>query len=555
MTERLGSGDRQRGLARITLALVLGVLLIAGGGFSTGVIDALAQGQGPTPTASETTSGGAMSPSPQAQPTGTQIQFLNPSKYGNTLYISNKPDADSTYHLVAWVSEVPPNPIVEFQIEAGSGPARRIGFGNRVGGPNGDTFELDWNLRYADTGEEVPDGNYTLRALLFSGGGSPSPTSPPGSPTASPTATPPTPSPSPSPSPSPGETPLASDSESVTLDRSRETVEILDPPNPGSVGLYDPDPGGGRGPGFTVLVQASAGADHIRVQYSMGLPGSEPSWTPCSPQVTLSYSDRTRRIGCGVPNNTTPSSLTALSAVVVEDVPGSGQSPGGVCQPPVCTPPSQRTEAGDAHRLTDNYNADPRSVTISGESNATRRTCHELTATIFDERGKRLWRANVDVHATGPGEGLQFATTSRTSPSKPPDPGSGHDRQEPLWNCQTNSGHNSETQGVHQRAEDDRKHIESESDGTTPAGEFVFALRSEAASPPNTEVVAWADEDDDDVNAPDNTGAVTDPADPQATRFITWNQPSPTSPESPSGSPSQSATTATATATATATVT
>ncbi|MDQ3981833.1 MAG: hypothetical protein M3271_04035, partial [Actinomycetota bacterium] len=171
MTERLGSGDRQRGVARIVLALIVSVALIFSASMTSGVLDASAQGQGPTPTASETTTGGAMSPSPQAQPTGTQIQFLNPSRYGNTLFISNKPDSDSNYHLVAWVSDPPPNPIVEFQIETGSGPARRIGTATRVGGADGDTFELFWNLRYGDTGEEVPEGNHTLRAILFSAPG------------------------------------------------------------------------------------------------------------------------------------------------------------------------------------------------------------------------------------------------------------------------------------------------------------------------------------------------------------------------------------------------
>lgn len=566
MTERLGSGNRQRGVARITLAVVACVLLIATLGFSSGIMDASAQES--RPTHSETTTGGATNPAPQPQPTATEIQFLNPSKYASPEYISNKTDRDSLYHLVAWASNPPPDAIVEFQIVTGS-VAQRIGTATRVGGPTGDTFEYYWNLQY-ENGDQVPEGNHVLRAILFSGGGSPSPASPasPTSPTSpspvSPSGSPATPaspaSPSPSPSPSPTERrAISSDDENVTIDRSRETVEILDPPNPGSIGLYDPDgpnddpdAPGNRLPGFTVHVQTSAGADHVQIKYSTAPPGTEPSWTTCTNQVTLFYSDRTRRIGCTVPESTTPSSITALAAVVVEDVvetiPGSGPSPGGVCTPPLCTPPttqtSQRTESGDAHRLTANYHADPRSVTLTGDSNATRRSCVELTATVFDQQGKRLWRANVDVHGTGPEDGLQFATTANTSPSKPPE-GGGHERLEPLWNCRTNTGHSSETQAVHQRApEDDRKHIESETnDGTTAAGEFVFALRSESVG--QTLVEAWADEDDDDVNDADTTGQSTDPQDPQATKTIVWSQPSPTSPVSPSGnSPSTSPSTA-----------
>ncbi|MFN2587482.1 MAG: Ig-like domain-containing protein [Actinomycetota bacterium] len=543
MTERLGSGDRQRGIARIALALILCVLLLSAAGLSTNLLDASAQPPGTSPTRTETTTGGTTSPGTPAPPQGPQIEFLNPSKYASPEWISNKQDNDALYHLVAWVSQPPPDAMVVFEIQEGSNPPRTIGTAQRVGGPNGDTFEFYWNLEDQNQAPVRDANGYVLRALLFSAAEqSPDPSA---SPTASETGSPLSPSPTPSPSPSPSATaaqPIDSDEETVNVDRNRETVEIIDPPNPGAIGIYDPDAsGGGRDPGFTMLVRTSDGADHVRVKYSTSPPGTEAAWTECRNQQTVFFTQRYKRVGCTIDPTLSPTSITAVSAVTVEDVPQQGTAPGGVCTAPLCTPASQRTESGDAHRIAQSYRADPSGLTLTTSStNATRNSCHEMTARVVDQFDRVIWRANVDVHATGPTDGLQFAETTDTDAFKAADQG-GHHATEPAFDCRTNSG-SSRQQAEHTMVGDDVKHIETlPTEGTDVAGEFTFALRSPAFG--QTVVEAWADEDDDDVDDTQNAQGQNDPTvDPRDVETLQWTAPSPTSPPSPSdGSPSPSA--------------
>jgi hypothetical protein len=527
MTERLGNGDRQRGVARIVLALVLCVLLMLAAGLSTNMLDASAQPPGSSPTGTESTTGGATSPGSPAAPEGAQIEFLNPSKYASPEYISNKQDNDILYHLVAWVSSPPPDATVVFEIQDGTSQPRTIGRANRVGGPNGDTFELYWNLEDENQAPVENKSGYTLRALLFSGNPGSSPASPSESSSVSP---------SPSPSPSALQ-PIDSDEETVQVDRTRETVEIIDPPNPGELGIYDPDAsGGGRDPGFTMLVRTSAGADHVRVKYSTSPAGTEPSWVECRNQQTVFYTGQYKRIGCTIDPSLAPTSITAVSAVVVEDVPQSGTAPGPApCTPPLCTPASQRTESGDAHRIAESYRADPTSLELTPESATTARaTCQELTARVVDQEGRVIWRANVDLHATGPSDALQFAETSDTDAFRAPDQG-GHNATEPAYDCRSNSG-SSRQQAEHTQVGDDVKHIETlPTGGSDVAGEFTFALRSPVNG--QTVVEAWADEDDDDTDDTQNAQGASDPTvDPRDVATIQWTAPSPTSPPSPSES-------------------
>src|SRR5687767_14605689 len=58
---------------------------------------------------------GALLPAVPASAAPT-VQLLNPSSYSTPLRISDKEDDDETYHLVAWVGEVPANPVVEFEL-------------------------------------------------------------------------------------------------------------------------------------------------------------------------------------------------------------------------------------------------------------------------------------------------------------------------------------------------------------------------------------------------------------------------------------------------------
>ncbi|MDQ4125032.1 MAG: hypothetical protein M3134_05465 [Actinomycetota bacterium] len=560
------------------------------GHVGSGFLSAAAQGN-PSPTSTRTTAGGDTSPQPGPTPTaGTpQIEFVNPSKYSQPETLSIKPDENGTYHLVAWVNEAPADAVVEFEIAGpGSGQNfRPIGRATRV---DEVTFEYFWDLTYPQEagGGQVNNGAYTLRATLYSSAPpSPSPSaSPSGSPSGTPSATPSgTPSATPSgtptsPEPSPtGVRVLDTDDEAVQVDRTAETAEITFPRNAGQLGWYDPDtPGGGRRAGFTIDVVTSEGADDVRVYYSTSPAGSEPSWTTCEQQITVSKTQRTHRIGCTAEagsGGTNPLTDVNAVAAVALDATTTGPTPGSPsCQvtqpvPLNCSTPTVpgsttvSTESGDAHTISATYEQDATSVGVTSPAGpAARNTCQELTATVKDQAGREIWRANVDVHATGPSDDLQFAVTENTHPFKAPDGGS-HE-PEFAFDCGQGRNTSSRDQGVHPAPfpEDDTHHIESTTgatsgsergeastqQGTDVDGRFTFALRSPVNG--TTNVTVWADEDDDDLNDARNAEGNLDPTvDPQANTTITWTTPSPSS-ISPTGTrPTGTGTTPTATGT------
>ena len=161
----------------------------------------------------------------------------------------------------------------------------------------------------------------------------------------------------------------------------------------------------------------------------------------------------------------------------------------------------------------------------------------------------------MDVHATGPNDGLQFgALPNRPRDWQPADAGQSHDGNEPTHNC-GGSG-TPPAQAEHDRpALNDRKHIETKpadqpNGGTNTSGGFIFALRS--AQQGTTDVEAWFESDDDIANGDVNDG------DPTGTTTITWTGPTPTQTptesETSTPTPTESPTsTATATTSPTAT--
>lgn len=592
MTDSI-AGNRVRFVARVLFLPVVCVFAML---VLTHVVGPLlkASAQGMTPTSEETTSSTQTpNPSPSPEPTGRAIQFLNPSNYSSPKIVSIKPDEDGFYHLVAWVSQPQASDLVEFEAvptdQNGNPTGNPITIGTAVAAydpPTSppDTFECYWGL-----GNDVPNGNYILRAKLYSTGPAPATTS-------CGTGTTPSPSSSPgAPTPTPAPAPVTTDEEQVVVDRTAETVEITYPRNGDQIGVYDPDDpdpadtqgdDGPRRDGFTVDVVTSDGVDGVVLWYSVSNRGNEPEWTRCREQVTVTYPNRTRRIGCTFPGE--PPTVNAIAVVAQDEVPGTPPPPS--CLSPTLTPvtcspgpspsPMDVNESGDAHRVAGAYSADPHSVNLThleGDNAANAQSCHEMIATVLDQQLRPVWRANVDLHGTGPGDGLRFAETDRTDPFKPPEGGS-HTETEFAWDCDAGESTSDERQAEHDRPGEqggepipDRKHIESvpgttaneaaQQQGTDIQGEFVFALRSPRTGA--TTVEAWADEDDDDENDPDGTGT-NSPADPQDTETVNWLQATPTPPPSttPSGTPTATPTgsptgspTGTPTATPTATPT
>ena len=512
MTEKLGNGDRQRGVARITLvllAVVQAVILIAT--LSDGLL-ALAQ---PGPSASPSRSANAsesprQSPSQEPSPTGPTIQWLNPSKYAAEEIISDKQDDDEEYHLVAWVGNRPSDATVEFEYQRTSGTPNRVTIctATLVAGTN-DTYECFWDLQGPNG---ASDGEYFLRAILYSDQAA-------------------------SPSPSPGEAPeVDRDEETVTVDQQADTVEIEHPVNGGSLGLYDP-PGPQR-TGFVMDVQASEDVEEIDAFYSESPPGTEPSWQNCQEQTTVFFDDGTQRIGCVLHDeDSETTNITAVAAVPVR--PATPDAPPGMgCIPDVgqtnCPGDPEEIGSGDAHRVTSTYVQRPATLTLpppreSRPGGGGNFQCEVLTAEVRDQAGRPIWRSNVDVHASGPGDQVRFGRiANRTSSFKAPDQG-GH-QTENTDTCASSPGEQaSPAQGRHTNVSGpDAKHIESVQ-GTDTSGLFTFAVRSPALEG-TTNVTSWAEHDDNDDR---QSGEAFD------TTTITWTRQSP-SPSQSSASPSPS---------------
>src|SRR5688572_19332051 len=103
-------------------------------------------------------------------PSGPRIQFLNPSgatanseTSGPGREVSAKQDANTSYHLVAWVGSMPSNPSVEFKYStaATGAPDTLITSGTLRGS---DTYDASWNLG------SLTDGTYYVKAFLYSNG-------------------------------------------------------------------------------------------------------------------------------------------------------------------------------------------------------------------------------------------------------------------------------------------------------------------------------------------------------------------------------------------------
>ena len=529
MTEKLGRGDRQRGVARITLvllALVQAVILMAT--LSDGLFALAQPGPSASPTGSANESASPrQSPSQEPSPTGPTIQWLNPSKYTAEEIVSDKEDDDGTYHLVAWVGNRPSDAVVEFTYQVADESMNEVTIctATRVPTTN-DTYECDWELGSESGGTDTDDGEYELRAILYSSSAA-------------------------SPSPSPGQPPeVDRDEETVTVEREAETVEIEYPVNGGQLGVYDPP--GDQPAGFVMDVETSDGAEGVRAFYSESPPGTEPSWQNCQQQTTVSFSDGTKRIGCVLQDaDDENTDITAVAAVAMDRQPGTTPAPSCPPVPVGCTTPapvpgSVEPESGDAHRVF-RYVQNPATVELpppsenrpNDEGNF---TCQVLTSTVRDQSGRPIWRVNMDVHATGPGDEVRFGEVPGTTSSfDAPDQG-GHQTENTDTCGDAPAEQSAPAQGRHTNVSGpDPKHIESV-EGSDTSGRFTFAVRSPSREGTST-VTAWADEDDNDDRQA---------AEPFDTTTITWTRQSPSpSQTSPSASPSQTSPSPSPSATAT----
>ena len=507
----------KRALARTALTLVL-----------SGVLALLLFSTGPTAASFAQTPAPSGSATPSPTPTGTvayDINFINPSGNGHSEELGDKDDrsggpSGNTYHLVAWINQVPSDVRVEFRYELpDSNEEELIAEATQVN--PGDTFEAYW-----DVPDEIAEGpeTFTLHAILYS-----------------------------------GQTELDRDSESDLnknsmsppnethpddQENAADTVEFTYPTNGGPVGFFIPRDRDAQGV-FTISHSAtSQNTPGANIRYTVSKPGSEPTWVACGSENTAAG------INNGIRCTLSPShQISAVTAVAVT-VFSRNCSPSAPITGPACQ--NTKTDSGDAHRVIP-YEQDPTAMTIVPDTQneiAEDLCSNVLAVTVTDQNQRAIPAAEIDVHAIGPSDGLRFDDSGNNSSAN--DQPEGHAR-EATTDCESAPDPNPDAfQGEHNDpAGNDLKHIESTlSGGTNDAGQWFFQMFSPDRG--ETQLTAFVDEDSDDVfcslelSASASIGwrvpaPAVDGPDPE-TETCTEPTPTPSVSQSPSATPSGSPT-------------
>ncbi len=467
-----------------------------------------------------------------AQTTST-IGFVNPST-SSSVVINDK---DTPYTITSWIDNIPTNPYVEFVLKDSSN-------GNVVAGPfagtattgRADTYFYEWTVA-----DSIPDGSYTLQAVLYSG------FTGPGTGTVVDTA-----------------------DITVTTDQADGAPPLGNAAGPHANITY-PTNGGDLGVGvasgqsagrFLIEGVASGDARSIQGYYSTSPAGTDASFKSCGSATSLTGNDpHPFKIQCTTASGDFPLDVTAVA--VVPRVPNT-------------VPTLAITGAADGHSV-DAYFQRPTTVTVDPETRGSSavNTCQLFVATVADQQGRPILGANVDAHAQGPDDTLKFDVGGTYSdPNKAPDSGTHNAETGFECNAEGNGGAAGDagTQGSHPvAAAPSRKHIETVAPGgTTPAGtdadgSWSFALYSTVTG--TTQITVWADLDDDDqlcsteakdaasigwgVAAPTPVAedatvtscTVADPSPSPSPSASASASGSPTTSASPSGSPTASPTT------------
>jgi hypothetical protein len=462
--------------------------------FGTGPLGPVSLAQQPTPSATASTA--------------YKINFLNPSGYseGDEDEISSKDDntgADDdpsndekaeTYHVVAWVNQLPPDSRVEFLYrEQGENRDVLIGEGETSASP--DTFEFDW-----DPNDNLKDGPITLKALLYSGSTI----------VAQDVETDNTLNDGDPPQDQNQNFPEGQDAEDQGA-----TIELTYPENGAKLGWSKP-----RDQGATAVLRVSflnfgpPDATFIRAYYTATPVGSEPEWTLCGDEY---YFDAAERIVCSLASKNEPEQVTGV-AVIANDSP-EDEGLFGCCED------FTFDDSGDAHRVLP-YRQVGTTVTVTPEktTDVAKSKCTQFTVEVKDQEGQPMHRANVDIHMVGPDDKLSFDDPDSNPCCEHKAPDQGH-RKEEAVDCETLTrvappplteptfnGFQGETDV---RDGPDIKHLET-TGGTSTIGQFVWRIYS--FNEGTTQLTAWSDDDNDDEFC---TNEASDSA------SIGWRDPAP----------------------------
>lgn len=427
--------------------------------------------------------------------TGANIEFLNPSNFSEvpppespdpqvpqqpgTIIVSDKPTQNpdtgpETYRLSAWVSGIPQNPAVEFELLTRQGVSLFIiDDVVRVGT---DTFEADWDI--PDT---LPDGPYTLRATLAE-----------------------------------GIIGIDNVDQDIVIQRLAERAEITYPDNRSSNGQYgmfvplalttggdsaatSPNPVGNI-ENRTTTDAPGSGPGQIRAFYTTSQPGTRPDWKVCGTETgpgSYPFVDSSDGLRCTLENVQHLHLVTGVALVANNTKIGQPYDPSA-------------NQGGDATRTLEPYSQIPTTVEVvegqSGEAEAGG-SCFLVTASLTDQFSREVLGANMDAHAWGPNDRLKFGTGilgewSREAPDR-----GGH-AHEAGMDCWTGEEDNPEVgdEGEHQViGGPDVKHIEADEDGTDDEGLWGFeAYLPEGAATSERRTTyweLWLDESNDGTGA------------------------------------------------------
>jgi hypothetical protein len=297
------------------------------------------------------------------------IRFLNPSKLTDTstLRLSDKADNDTAYHLVAWVQQVPPSPLVEFELQATGENAQTI-TATRVG--SSDTWEAFFDIPSSDS-----DGPYDLRARLYSGSSEVDNT----------------------------EAKVTVTNATTPAPTAAETIEITYPGDGGTFGFFTPK---GKLANGVVAVKASSGTRQARIFYTQSDPGNDPTWKLCG-VGSVNQTSFVARVRCELKEGDAPSSVSALAAVANRT-------------PSQTEPSAGLDDTTDAHRIVP-YVQQPTSISVAPQAQSVNpdKCTPLIVATVLDQAGQPISQANVDVHAVGPSDQLRFERFSGSGQGAP----------------------------------------------------------------------------------------------------------------------------------------
>jgi hypothetical protein len=416
-----------------------------------------------------------------------KIAFLNPSSFsqaGERGYIVSNADTDTgpgccdasdgLFRFSAWVDNAPTDASVFFSVVQGALDYEITGVGNPGSSRPTDTWDAEWDIP-----PEVLNGPATVHAYLVQNGEA-----------------------------------IAQTSLDVTIMRVEEAVDITYPASGGPFGTYAPlatalpekGPAARKKPMGTLDALYTNGFEttYVRAFYTTSPAGTDPEWEVCATETvgTGGNGDPNNGIRCTFATPADAASVTAVAAVVNgspdEFDPRFNQSGDAVRVVPYAQVPASLELGDTAEQM------------VSKNEDADRFYCSStITATLTDQLGRPVPGANVDVHATGPADGLRFHVSAVLGGPSIPD--RGNHSTETAFDCTGSSevdGIPPTNPGPGSQAEHpafgmpDTKHGESGAAGTNDRGSFGFRLYSNA--PGVTQYTMWADEADDGCLANDD---------------------------------------------------